>query len=389
MKKNILFIVPTLCGGGAEKTVANLSLKLEKKYNVRIALFKDTPVKYSFGGEVIFLGKGNNVGLLKKIIFFMKAVMELRMIKKMYKIDYSISFLTPADFMNVLSKRRGCSTIVSIRNTDSILMSSRIMKLMTKYSCRHADRIVSISKQVKDDLINNFGIAPKKIRTIYNPSMLVRFGDKKEKIDSRIFGSFTFINTGRLVDQKGQWHLIRSFSRLAAKYDKVKLIILGQGPNREYLEQLINAYGLADNVSLLGFVSNPYDYMINSDCFVFSSLYEGLGNALLEAIACGLPIISTDCVSGPREILDPKSDYKIKTKKKFDCGEYGILCPVFDGRKRGATEELTDEEYAFADAMEYIVKNPKKKLFYKSQSLKRSKDFSIDCIANSWEKILC
>ena len=387
-KKNIMFIVPTLCGGGAEKTVANLSKYLIKDYNIDIVVFKDTDVKYSYDGNLIVLNNKKNTNVFKKGIFFLKALYRIRKLKVQKNIDYSISFLTPADILNVLTKVEGCKTIISIRNTDSILTGGTILKLITKVSCKSCDHIVSISNQVKDDIIDNFGIKKEKITTIYNPSLKIEFSNN-QKIDAKLFSDGnTVINVGRLADQKGQWHLIRAFSLVVSEIKNAKLIILGQGPLKDYLQSLIDDYGMKKNVKLLGFVDNPYDYMEKADCFAFSSLYEGLGNSLLEAMACNLPIISCDCISGPREILAPKSDYRNKVKDDIDLAEYGILVPVCDGIMRTANDPLTLEEKLLAEAIIKMLKDKDLIKKYKELSIKRNKDFDINEIVDEWKLLL-
>lgn len=387
MKKTIMFIVPTLCGGGAEKTVANLSKYLIKDYNIEIVLFKDTEMKYSYSGNLTILNNKKNSNLIKKVLFTIKSIFKLRKLKKEKNIDYAISFLTPADALNVFSKVRGTKTIISIRNTDSILMKNFLMKMITYISCKKCDHIISISNQVKDDLINNFDIKEDKITTIYNPSLKIEFGKTKMKLDDDFFENDICINVARLVDQKGQWHLIRAFSKVILTNPKAKLVILGQGPLDGYLENLVNEYNLNENILMLGFVDNPYDYIKKSKCFVFSSLYEGLGNAILESLVCSVPVISCDCISGPREILAPNTNYKNKVKDKIDYAEFGILVPVFDGVKRSAKEKLTMEEEIMADAIiEFFKKD--KFIHYKAMAEKRSKDFDITEITKQWIEFL-
>ncbi|NJK27869.1 MAG: glycosyltransferase, partial [Coleofasciculaceae cyanobacterium SM2_3_26] len=120
---------------------------------------------------------------------------------------------------------------------------------------------------------------------------------------------------GRLVDQKDFATLIRAFS-IVKKVRKSRLVILGTGPNKPRLEALIEELDLRDDVDLPGFVENPFKYMARASVFVMSSAWEGFGNVLVEAMAVGTPVVSTDCRSGPSEILDN--------------GKYGALVPVGD-----------------------------------------------------------
>ena len=386
MKKNIMFILPTLCGGGAEKTVANLSLFLKDNYNIQIVVFRDTEIKYSYGGNLNILSKKENKGFIRKILFVLKSIKKLKKLKEKYKIDYAISFLTTADFLNVMSNRKNTKNYISIRNTDSIYTKNKIYKYMTYFSCKKCERIISISKQVKLDLINNFGVPESKITTIYNPSLKIEFDNKGK--DFRKLDPYTFVNIGRLTDQKGQWHLIRAFNEVVKTIPQATLIILGEGELKPYLQKLINDYGLEKNIFLEGFVSNPYYYLKNSLCFVFSSLYEGLGNAILEAIACHTPVISTDCIAGPREILAPNSDFNYKTLDKVEYETFGILTPTCDGVKYSAFDKLTKEENLLKEAIITFLNNKNMQENYKRQAKIRSEDFSIDEIVKQWEKIL-
>lgn len=387
MKKKIMFIVPSLCGGGAEKTIANLSKYLIKDYDIDIVVFKDTDMKYDYSGNLIILSKNLRRNILYKFYFFVSSVLKLKQLKKNRKVDYAISFLTTADIINVLSKVKNTKTIISIRNTDSIY-TNKIMNYMTKISCVKADKIISISEQVKTDLVNNYNVQPEKIKTIYNPSISVKFSKKNHTLDKGDFGDFTFINVGRLTYQKGQWHLIRSFSEVVKKYPNSKLIILGQGELKDYLQNLIDEYSLNSNVVLKGFVDNPYDYFNKSDCFVFSSLFEGLGNVLLEALNCEIPIISTDCISGPREILAPKTNFEQKVKDKSEYSEFGILVPVFDGNKYNYNDKLTEEEKILSNVMCSVINDKKILNDYKKKSKIRAKDFEINKIKNEWVNFL-
>ena len=133
MQKKILFITPSLCGGGAEKTIANLSLALASKYDVSIAVFNDTEIKYSYSGKLIALGKSKRKNKFEKMLFAMSAIFKIRKIKKEQQIDYSISFLATADLINILASNKNTKNIVSIRNTDSFNHKGSINYYFTNY----------------------------------------------------------------------------------------------------------------------------------------------------------------------------------------------------------------------------------------------------------------
>jgi glycosyltransferase involved in cell wall biosynthesis len=157
------------------------------------------------------------------------------------------------------------------------------------------------------------------MRVIYNPVVTPKlFEQAKEQIDHEWFieGSPPFIlGVGRFSTQKDFPTLIRAFS-IVQKQMPARLMILGEGEDRPQIEALVRDLGLTSEVALPGFVSNPYAFMSRAAVFVLSSVYEGLPTVLIEAMAVGTPVVSTDCPSGPREILE--------------FGKYGKLVPIGD-----------------------------------------------------------
>ena len=189
---------------------------------------------------------------------------------------------------------------------------------MAKYTYKFSDEIVAVSEGVADDLSKVIGIERGKIEVIYNPVVSKELIQKSnEPVNHPWFLSDTpvILSVGNLRPQKNFGLLLKSFKSLLREED-AKLIIAGEGPQREYLEKQVQNLNLDDDVELPGYVENVYSYMSCADLFTLSSNREGLPTVLIEALACGCPVVSTDCPSGPREVLKN--------------GKYGKLVPVGD-----------------------------------------------------------
>ena len=169
-----------------------------------------------------------------------------------------------------------------------------------------ADAHVAVSQGVADDLARYTGINPEKIRTIYNPVVTPElFGRARQRPTHPWFAPGeppVVLGVGRLAPQKDFPTLIRAFAG-AAQHRPARLMILGEGNERTELEGLAHSLGVGDKVALPGFAQNPFSYMAHADTFVLSSRFEGLPGALIQAMACGAKVVSTDCPSGPSEIL--------------------------------------------------------------------------------------
>lgn len=388
MKKKVLFIIPNLIGGGAIKTVSNLTKVMKEKYDITVIALNKTEESYGFDAKVIALENKHSKNPIKKISNYLNKIKFVKKYKKENQIDYSISFLTWADMINTLSKTGKEKIIVSIRNVESIEYKHMpIKKIETYLTCKLADKVVAISNQVRDDLIENFKVDEKKVITIYNPSVISK--KENEKIEEQYFKDGKVVITlGNLKFQKGQWHLIRAFKNVVKENSRAKLLILGEGEYREYLERLIKELELENNVFLLGFVKNAQQYVEKADIFVFSSMFEGLGNALMEALNAEKPIISTDYDCGAREILAPETDYNKKTFDKIDYCNYGVLVPVFDGKKYEAKDVLTKEEILIGKAINELLSDEKLCEKYRENTKKRTKDFEIRNIVKYWYELL-
>ena len=175
---------------------------------------------------------------------------------------------------------------------------------------------------------------------------------------------------------------------MVQKHSECRLIICGQGPYKGMLENIVLVNGLQEKVIFLGFVKNPYAVSKQCDVFVFPSMHEGMPNALIENMICGLPVIATDFRSGAREILAPDTDYRYQIKDTVEVSEYGILTPVCSGNKKLVSEDLEREEKLLADAMLRLVEDSSMRMHYSEQSKKRARDFEIQKQVEQWLSIL-
>lgn len=401
-KKKIGLFIPALARGGAERVISILSKEIskDKSIDLKLILVDDTRIDYDYGGEKVSLGINlprENLMLPKNIFLRLFHLYrwhrKLKAIKNEQNFDQVISFLTYSNLINITSRKKE-KVIISVRSFPSELTKGifgKFNKLFLKLFYKKADLIIAVSEIIKKDLVENFKIDKDKIHVIYNPINNREVAESStkelEKKYRTIFKNPSIINVGRLTHAKAQWHLIRGFKNIKEKIPNAQLIILGEGELEIYLKALAKDSGLEKNIHFLGFQKNPFKFIKNSDIFVFPSIYEGFGNVIIESMACGKPIISSDCRAGPREILAPKTNLAYSTKKP-EYADYGILIPVCDGKKRSVDEKLTKEEEILADEIIKLLKNCKLRKKYESKSKKRVKDFEMKKIVREWTEIL-
>jgi glycosyltransferase involved in cell wall biosynthesis len=215
--------------------------------------------------------------------------------------------------------------VVNEQNTISITARhsgqrrQRMVPALVKMTYPWADTVIGNSRGVAQDLVRITGLPDTRIKVLYNP---VVTPELHEKLQARPAHPWLLpgqppvvLAVGRLTAQKDFPTLIRAFAEVR-KSRPARLLILGEGPDRGALEELVLEFDLSKDVSLAGFVDNPYPYMARASLFVLSSRWEGLPTVLIEALYCGVPVVATDCPSGPREILAE--------------GKYGALVPMQD-----------------------------------------------------------
>lgn len=324
----IAFFLPDLRVGGAEHMMAIIASAIARRgYAVDFVLVK------AEGGYLATLDDKVNLIDLNCASTY-KCMPALIRYLRTHSPDILVSALDLTNMMALIARKvagHPGRLFIRLDNTQSAIKRSKAKKWLEKMLIRllypSADGIIAVSNAVAVDFVSYIGKLKTRIHTIYNPIINQHILEKKTRLlDHPWFAPNqppVILGIGRLNEQKNFELLIKSFASLHTK-QPCRLLILGEGPLRTNLESLVKRLDLVKDVAMPGVVDNPYHYLANADLFVLSSNYEGLPTVLVEALACGCPVVSTDCPSGPREILDG--------------GKYGPLVTVGD-------------EYALASAM--------------------------------------
>ncbi len=318
----LAIMLPSLRGGGAERVMLNIANRLAKKqYEVDIVLVSATGpylADLSKSINVVDLRSRRSITAMPSLIRYLRRRRPQTIVCSMPHIN--IAGLVARFFSQVMTR-----VVIVEHNTisqtlaNSPSIKTKILILLMRSLYRYSHRIVAVSKGVAADLELNVGLPNDSVSVIYNPVVTSKMEQLAQ--ESLLHPWFTrssppvVLGIGRLTYAKNFSLLIESFHDLRKQID-ARLMILGEGPDRATLVNLISSLGLSRDVLLPGFVPNPYSFLKNCSIFVLSSRWEGLPTVLIEALACGAPVVSTDCPSGPREILQD--------------GKLGALVPTSD-----------------------------------------------------------
>lgn len=415
--QNVLFFIYRLHGGGAERVVSNLTQAFGKKYNIKIVVYGDERKTYPFEGELIRIklpfskdiARNNK---LKRLIRLVLLIVRLHTLKRKYQITTSISFGEQANIINVLSKRNE-KVCLSMRTTLSKEMQAvPKMQILTGFIRKlynKADSVVVPSVLAASDLINTFNVAESKIRVIYNYvdtaaiNKLIEEPIAEPNL-SALFNQKVLLNVGRITPAKGQWLLFHLLKRIIKYHPHLKLVIIGEGESEQLFKSKLVTYGNAlglkifdrstnaqqfsthYDIYLLGFDSNPFRYMKQSEVLVFPSAFEGFPNTIIEAMQSGLPVIASDCQSGPREILTQNTDVT-KHTSVTELADYGILAPALP---TSSIEDPVDESIIqeWEKAIRLMLEDQSLRSHYSKAGLERVAVFEKQATLQKWESLI-
>jgi N-acetylgalactosamine-N,N'-diacetylbacillosaminyl-diphospho-undecaprenol 4-alpha-N-acetylgalactosaminyltransferase len=357
-RKKIVFLINSLTSGGAERVMTTLlahSIAEREEFDVVLALLDDVPAAYAAPA-------GLRVRQFDCRLSLLRSILAVRTLLREERPDVTLSFLVRANIANVLaSMERGSPCIISERINNSAHLPRDLggaaARAMIRLAYPKAARIIAVSSGVERDLRENFAIPGEKIVTIDNPVDIDAIRAQSLAAPEIELAAPYIIAAGRLVKPKNFALLIEAYA--AAKIP-AKLLIIGEGPEREALTRQIDALGLTGRVLLPGHMHNPYPLLRSAQLYVSPSNAEGFPNVLVEAMALGVAVVSANCPSGPAEIL---AEARLEEVEGLRFAEHGVLFPV------GAAECLV----AALQAME----EPGLRSDYARRAEARAADFSV------------
>lgn len=313
--RHIAIVLPSLRGGGAERIMLLLANQFAQAgHRVDLVLLhREGPYleDVSDAVKIVDLGGYRTRHALRPLLRYFRRERPRAVLVTLRHLNVMVAL---ALALSGLKSRLVLREAAILRREHKQSIKWKLFWFAYKWAYRYADAIVGISHGVSKDITRVTGRTD--VITIHNPLDIATVQEKAlEPIEHPWFEDDIpiVIGVGRLEPQKDFSTLIRAFDKVARK-QRIRLVILGEGPERPALEKLIKDLRLEHSVLLPGFTVNPFRYISRSSVFVLSSRWEGFGNVLVEAMACGVPIVSTDCPSGPAEILED--------------GKWGSLVPI-------------------------------------------------------------
>jgi glycosyltransferase involved in cell wall biosynthesis len=406
MRKKVLMVIPNLGLGGAQRAFHDHSVELQKRYDVTEAVFNfDEPNIYPSSNPLINLDVAGGGNALNKAANFAKRIIRLRALKSEMRVDVCVSHLEGADYVNLLSKGREKIILliqgskVHDRNINGLLGWLR-KKVMMPALYKRADRIVTVSRDIMPEIIEAFGVDASKVLTIHNSFNVERvWAQAQEPLPAELQAVYDaapiLVTSARLAIQKNQAPLLDIFADLLQRRP-AKLVFIGDGELRNELTAKARTLGLrvyevwkqeplsADyDVYFIGLQQNPFKYIRPADLFVFPSGWEGFPLALGEAMICGAAVVTTDCPTGPREMLAPATTTPLTPIRAAERAEFGVLMPMLT-----EAGTLQADEKVWTDTIEQLLANQTERLRLGQLAKQRMEDFTHKKIFQRWSEVI-
>ena len=334
-KNKIAFFINSLASAGAEKVVSILLNSFSDEYEVHLILLNniiEVPVnRVKMPVTIIDTDRPSEGSKVFDILKIPLLASRLKTYLTENKIDICISFLNRSNFIACFAKKTGWKgklIICERAHTSSVYNNHSIAgktgRFLVRRLYKNADLIITNAIGQSEDLRETYRLK-NKITVIYNPIDLDQHAVKSaEPVTDFTFTKFTFILSGRFHPQKNHSLLLHAVTLI--KHLDFEVLLIGRGPGEQMAKNLAAELGIENKIKFLGFKANPIKYAAAADCTIMSSDYEGFPNVLLESLASGTPVISTDCPTGPRELLS--GEFKKGYASHAEYLPYGILVPA-------------------------------------------------------------
>lgn len=337
-KPKLAFFTSNLMGGGAERVIVSMANHIQSfGYDVDLVLVQATGVymdEVEKGVRIVSLDASKNIYSLFPFIRYLRKERPKTVVSTLLMVNIIAVLSRKLSGVNTrLILREAINASADVKQTNDKVQ--RYFGWLRKWALKNADALIAPSSGVAKDLQSKYKLDSSKTHVIYNPveiEQMIALGKRKESLLEKIGSGVPIIlGVGRLNFQKNFDALIEAYEKVL-RVKKAELIILGEGPERESLENIVSEKGLNGRVHMPGFLSNPFPIFRKASVFVLSSRYEGMPNALTQSLVFQLQVVSTDCPSGPSELLEG--------------GKYGYLTDVgntdalAEGILKGLSEEL-------------------------------------------------
>lgn len=356
VQKKIFFVLPSLNGGGAERVFINLAEVFTEEYS------RDFDVTL-----VVFSGTGQYQHLIPKNIRVLDlgvkrtrhALISLFRLMLKQRPDVVISTLHAISLVGLVLLFMTKRPIHITRLANPYLYDASRLSLLERFIYRWAllssTMIITLTERMKEEIVSVLDVRETKVQVISNPFDIEQIRSRSEILLNEEMEHPAILMCGRLAEQKEYRIALSSFKIFIQKFPSANLYILGEGALKEELLNIAYELNISKAVKFLGFQPNPYQYMTHADIFLLTSKYEGFPNVLVEALAVGIPVVSTDCFTGPAEILQG--------------GKYGDLVPVGD---INAIAQRLEEN---------IHRSPEHRAERVASGKKRANDFNVSQVA--------
>lgn len=383
-------LIYDLRSGGAEKVLCKWSDLLSGHNEVYMYTFdSNSKPEYAFSGVLKELNVPSaGEGIIEKVKTVFNRVYALKKQIKEDKIDLLISFCSTANFPTMFMP---VARAVSIRVYTEYESYKKIYHFMIKHT---SAKLIVQTRRLQKEIIADVGEKyAMKVMVIDNPLDIESIKKKMtENLDDemmqRISGKKVITFVSSFKPTKNHWNLIKSFKLLHEKHtDTVLLLIGADGELEGTIKNMVKESGISDSVLFIGKTINPFKYLKNTDVFVLPSITEGIPNALIEALAVGIPVIATDCPSGPRELLYDVPDLNIHTKG-IEYADYGVLVEEFEAKLDLNINVISEKNRNLAKAMEEVLFDYETSEKYRKASIKKSNEFDMKAYSKELDRLV-